>query len=92
MNRSAGTAGLVPPGVTTVTSTVPAEPAGEVARSGSESTVKAVAGDVPKYTAAAPVKLVPVISTDVPPATGPGRGVDGADRWAEVAGVGVRRR
>ena len=36
-----------------------------------EFTVKLVAAVVPKKTAVAPVKLVPVIVTDVPPATSP---------------------
>lgn len=35
------------------------------------STVNAVAEEVPKVTALAPVKFEPVIVTDVPPATGP---------------------
>ena len=61
----------MPPGVVTVTSTVPV-PAGlsaviEVAL----STLKSVAAVVPKSTAVAPVKLVPVIATEVPPASEP---------------------
>jgi hypothetical protein len=56
--------------VVTVTSTVPL-PAGEVAEiEVAELTVKA-AGTVPKFTAVAPVKFVPVIVTLVPPAAGP---------------------
>ncbi len=62
---------LVPAGVVTVTSTVPV-PAGEVAVIWvSEPTVKEVAGLGPKRTALAPVKPVPVMVTDVPPAAGP---------------------
>ena len=62
----------MPQGVITVTSTVPAVPAGlsaviEVAL----TTVTFVAGVVPKSTAVAPVKSVPVIVTGVPPAVVP---------------------
>ena len=66
---------LVPAGVVTVTSTVP-EPGGEVAVIWvAVSTVNAVAGLVPNPTAVAPVKFVPVIVTDVPPAAGPDEGL-----------------
>ena len=62
----------MPEGVVTVTSTVPAVPAGLVAMMlVSLTTLKLVAGTVPKSTAVAPVKLVPVIVTDVPPNVGP---------------------
>ena len=55
----------------TVTSTVPV-PAGAVAVSEvAETTVKEVAAAVPNSTAVAPVKLVPVTVTLVPPAVGP---------------------
>ena len=40
-----------------------------------ESTVKLVAGVVPKSTAVAPVKSVPVIVTVVPPDAGPSVGL-----------------
>ena len=64
-------AALVPPGVVTVTSTVPV-PAGDVAVILVElTTVKVVAASVPKCTAVAPVKAVPVMVTEVPPAVGP---------------------
>jgi len=64
----------VPPGDVTVTSTAPAEPAGEVVvMLVSLTTVKATAL-APKLTAAAPVKPVPVMVTDVPPASGPADG------------------
>ena len=57
--------------VVTLTSTVPV-PAGEVAViEVAELTVKPVAAVAPKVTAVAPVKLVPVIVTVVPPAAGP---------------------
>jgi hypothetical protein len=72
VNWSAGEIAEVPPTVVTVTSTVPAELAGEVAvTSVSESTVKPAAGVVPKVTAAASLKPVPEIVTEVPPAVGP---------------------
>jgi hypothetical protein len=57
--------------VVTLTSTVPV-PAGEVAViEVAELTVKPVAGVAPNVTAVAPVKLVPVIVTEVPPVDGP---------------------
>jgi hypothetical protein len=65
----------VPPGVVTVTSTVPAEPAGEVAVTlVSLATVNDVAAVLPKLTAVAPVNPLPVIVTAVPPAIGPPAG------------------
>ena len=81
----------VPPGVVTVTSTVPV-PAGlsaviEVAL----TTVKFVAGVVPKSTAVAPVKPVPVIVTNVPPAAGPIR-AQARDRRRVREHVGGRGR
>ena len=63
---------LVPPAVVTVTSTVPAPSAGEVAVIDvALLTVKPAAAVPPKLTAVAPVKPVPVIVTDVPPAVVP---------------------
>jgi hypothetical protein len=54
--------------VVTVISTVPALSAGEVAViEVAELTVKLVAAVLPKSTALAPVKFVPVIDTLVPP-------------------------
>jgi hypothetical protein len=62
-------------GVVTVMSTVPV-PAGEVAVIWvALLTVKDAAAVPPKLTAVAPVKLVPVIFTDVPPAAGPEDGL-----------------
>ena len=62
---------LVPPGVVTVTSTVP-EPAGLVAViEAALFTVKLAAAVAPNLTAVAPVKLVPVMVTEVPPTEGP---------------------
>ena len=62
----------MPPTVVTVTSTVPAAPAGEVAvMDVAELTVKDVALVAPNFTADAPVKLVPVMVTLAPPAVPP---------------------
>jgi hypothetical protein len=62
---------LVPPAVVTVTSTVPI-PAGEVAVIWvALLTVKEAAALLPKLTAVAPEKLVPVMVTLVPPCIGP---------------------
>lgn len=66
----------MPPAVTTVISTIPALPAGEVAVIDvALLTVKLVALLAPNFTAVAPVKLVPVIVTDVPPVVGPAGGL-----------------
>ena len=62
---------LVPPGLVTRRLTVPV-PAGAVAViCVAESTVKPVAAVAPKLTAVTPVKPVPVITTLVPPTSGP---------------------
>ena len=75
MNWSAGLVGLGLPDVVTVTSTTPV-PAGAVAVIVVPlTTVLLVAGVVPKSTAVAPVKAVPVIVTVMPPATGPELGL-----------------
>ena len=75
VNRSADDVADVPPAVVTVTSTVPAEPGGEVVVIVlALTTVNGVAGVTPKVTAVAPVKPVPVIVTEVPPASGPAAG------------------
>ena len=66
----------VPPGVVTDTFTAPAAFAGVVAVIDvALTTVKLVAATPPNVTAVAPVKLVPVIVTLVPPATGPEPGL-----------------
>jgi hypothetical protein len=71
VNWSEVLAAEVPADVTTVTSTVPV-PAGDVAViSVAESTVTALAAVAPKATLVAPVNEVPVITTLVPPPTGP---------------------
>jgi preprotein translocase subunit SecG len=63
---------LVPFGVITVILTVPTAPAGLTAVIDvALFTVKLAAAVLPKLTAVAPVKLVPVIVTDVPPEVGP---------------------
>ena len=75
MKRSAAPAALVPTGVVTLISTIPA-PAGEVAViEVALFTVKFVAALFPKFTAVASKKLVPVIVTVVPPAGEPTPGL-----------------
>jgi hypothetical protein len=60
----------VPPGVVTVTSIVPATAAGAVTLIDVEDdTVRVLTVVVPKLTAVAPVKPVPVSVTAVPPAS-----------------------
>ena len=72
MNWSAEPVALLPPGVVTVTSTTPADPDGLVAVTWvALSTVKVDAAVAPKLTADAPVKSVPVMVTEVPPAVDP---------------------
>jgi hypothetical protein len=72
VNWSAADGPLVPPGVVTVTSTVPALPAGDVAVIVVPFvTENVVAAFAPNFTAVAPVKFVPVIVTLVPPAVEP---------------------
>ncbi len=88
MYWSAELVALVPPDVVTVTSTVPTEPAGLVAvMLVALFTVKLVAGVLPNLTTVAPVKLVPVIVTMVPPETGPFVGL--TEVTAIVAGEAV---
>ena len=67
----------VPPTVHTVTSTVPAVPAGLVTTSWlpSLASLTMVARVVPKYTAVALARLAPLMVTVVPPAAGPVAGV-----------------
>src|SRR5580698_1554649 len=73
-NWSAADRADVPAGVVTETLTVPV-PAGDVAViEVAELTVTAVAGVDPKFTAVAPVRLVPVMETWVAPAAGPDAG------------------
>ena len=71
MKRAAALTALVPDGVVTVTSTMPAAWAGAVAVTlVSDPKVKS-ASVSPNRTAVTPVRLVPVIVTLVPPAAGP---------------------
>ena len=71
MKWSADEVAEVPPPPVTVRSAVPV-PAGATAVSVvAEVTVKEVAGVVPNDTPVAPVRLVPVTVTEVPPACGP---------------------
>ncbi len=58
----------IPAGVVTVTSTVPVPAGLSAVIEVSLTTVTFVAAVVPNSTAVAPVKLVPVIVTSVPPA------------------------
>ena len=63
---------LVPPAVVTVTSPVPAVPAGVVAViEVLDPTAKLVAATPPNFTPVAPLKALPVMVTVWPPATGP---------------------
>ena len=67
---------LEPPTVVTVTSIVPAMCTGEVAVIVVMlTTVTDVAAVAPKLTPVAPVRFVPVIVTEVPPAVGPAFGL-----------------
>jgi hypothetical protein len=75
VNRSLELVTLVPPPVVTVTSTVPALAAGEVADIEVALVTVKVAAVAPKLTALTPVKLVPVMVTGVPPAVGPDIGL-----------------
>ena len=102
MNWSAALVPLVPPGVVTVTSTVPALPAGAVVVICEElTTVTFVAAFDPNSTAVAPFRFVPVIVTARPPEVGPEDGLtpvtDGGCGpplpmlyWPEATGVGSR--
>ena len=72
MNWSAELVALVPLAVVTVTFTIPADPAGDVAVIDvAELTVTAVAVSEPNITVAGDTKPVPVMVTTVPPAVGP---------------------
>jgi hypothetical protein len=71
VNWSAELVALLPPGFVTVTSNVPL-PTGEVAAIDvALLTVNEVALVLPNFTDVAPVKLLPVMATGVPPAAGP---------------------
>jgi hypothetical protein len=79
---------LVPPAVVTSTLAVPAEPAGVMAVIEVElATTTLVAAVPPMVTPVAPVKLDPVMVTEVPPAVVPELGLIPV---TVGAGVGVR--
>ena len=90
VNWSAPDVALVPPVVVTVTLTVPALSAGDVAvQVVVEEHVAAVPAVVPKVTVAAPTtNPEPVIVTDVPPAVEPEVGLT-AVTLGEIANAGV---
>ena len=67
--------GDVPAGVVTVTSWTPLPAGLTTVTELALTTVTLVAGAVPKWTAVAPVKPVPMIATEVPPAAGPDVGL-----------------
>ena len=76
VNRSAVVMGLVPPGVVTWTSTVPARPAGAVTVIDVALKAVTLPAVAPKLTTGVPgVKLDPPMVTTVPPAVGPVFGV-----------------
>jgi hypothetical protein len=75
VKRSLLEAGLVPFGVVTVMSTIPFVAGGDLAVIDvAEFTVKVGAFVDPNFTAVAPLKLVPVMLTAVPPVARPLRG------------------
>jgi len=71
VNWSAEEVALVPPGLVTVTSTVPNACPGEVTEIVSAETVRMVAYVVPNWTAEVPRKPLPLIVTVSPPAVDP---------------------
>jgi hypothetical protein len=72
VNWSAVAVALVPFGVVTVTSWAPAPSAGATAVIRvDDDELKLMAGTVPKSTLVAPLKLVPLMVTEVPPAVEP---------------------
>jgi hypothetical protein len=86
VNWSAEEVAEMPPGVVTVMSTVPAVPAGLVALIWlAELTVKLEAALLPKSTAVAPLRLVPVMVTTVPPMLVPEVGLMPVTTGAGVA-------
>jgi hypothetical protein len=96
VNWSAATTALVPAGVVTVMSTWP-DPAGDMAViCAEEFTAKEVAATLPNETPVAPVNVLPVMTTDVPPPAGPlfgltpvtaGGGVTKVNTSADPAGL-----
>src|SRR5437763_15559615 len=86
---SAAVIALVPPGPVTVTSTWPGAPGGAFAVIDVPLlTTNEVALEAPNATAVAPVKLLPVMVTLVPPASGPWLGLTALTVGdADVAGT-----
>ena len=78
----------MPAGVITVTSTVPVPAGLSAVIVVALTTVTPVAAVVPKSTAVAPVKPVPVIVTKVPPAAGPLVGLMPVTAGAAAAACG----
>ena len=75
MNWLAAPPLVAPPGVVTWILTAPALPAGAVTVIDvAETTEKVVAAVAPNVTAVAPLRLLPVMVTAVPPASGPAFG------------------
>ena len=74
-----------------MTSTVPAEPAGEltVREVPLPFTTTFVPAFTPKFTAVAPVRLVPVTVTEVPPASGPPEGLTFVTVGVDAAAAGL---
>ena len=75
MNLSANDVADAPPGVVTVTSTVPALSAGEVAVIAVAESAVMMPGVAPKLTAEADERLAPLMVTEVPPAVEPAVGL-----------------
>src|SRR5450631_95237 len=75
----------VPPIVVTLTVTAPMPAAVVAVIWVAELTVKLAAAVAPNFTEVAPVKLVPVMTTDVPPASGPLVGAR-----PEIVGAGMK--
>ena len=73
----------MPPAVSTVTSTVPEEPAGLVTEIDVLDTEVTMPALPPKSTAVSPLRLVPVTVTNVPPTVDP----DGGDTPLTVGGA-----
>jgi hypothetical protein len=73
VKRSAAEVEEVPAGVVTVTSTVPAAPAGRLKTrmANADSTWNEVAWAAPKLTAVAPLKPLPISTTSAPPVVDP---------------------
>jgi hypothetical protein len=96
VNLSAADGADAPPGVVTVTSTVPALPAGAVAVTELAESAVMMAGVAPNVTAEADERLAPLMVTEVPPAVEPAVGLIPATEGtpkamaASIEGVVVR--